>query len=325
MQKSDIRQFNVEITTQPYARLVRTFYDEYTHAFVLPDERESLSGFRICLSLNGQKGDVLHKDFGPSREYVGVLRGPEGEVAAGMNFICFPMPALGDVATVHSMYVFVTRAWRGRGLLRHVYQAMEHVARGYGAEHGIGTDTPLIFFGEQNDPFRMTLDAFKRDTRASGLDQFDRIAIWRRLGARALIFPYVQPALSAGGAADPTLFLRVLFRDEVGQADPPSVRHLDPRILREHLRRFFGITVLKGRCEPGSLAEIAAQESLLARAIAAGDPIITVRLPADEVLDEWKANIAKLSRQTDRGETVQVGTLLGISSVPETLVGRVGA
>ena len=103
------------------------------------------------------------------------------------------------------------------------------------------------------------------------------------------------------------------------------MRHLDPRILREHLRRFFGITVLKGRCEPGTLAEIAAQESLLARAIAAGDPIITVRLPADEVLDEWKANIAKLSRQTDRGETVQVGTLLGISSVPETLVGRVGA
>jgi hypothetical protein len=80
------------------------------------------------------------------------------------------------------------------------------VVRGYAAEHGLATDSALIFFGEQNDPFRMTLSAFQRDTSAIGLNQFDRIAIWRELGARVLAFRCIPTALSTRSNPDPTLF-----------------------------------------------------------------------------------------------------------------------
>jgi GNAT superfamily N-acetyltransferase len=324
---SETDGLRLEITTRPHARLVGEFYHEYARAFVLPDERESLAGFRVCLGLNGERGEALRKRFGSSVEHIGVLRDASGTIAAGMNFICFPMPALGpglaQVMTVHSIYVFVTSDWRRRGLLRRIYATMEGVARSAGAAHGLAKDAALVFIGEQNDPFRMTPAAFARDTGASGLDQFDRLAIWGRLGARVLTYPYVQPALSARSAPDTTLFLRVLFRDEGGAGEAP--RPLDARILREHLRRFFAITVLKGRADPDKLPEVAAQEKLLDGLIATGRPVLAHRMPGAATLRTWKARAAKVLRERPGEDEQTIGALLGIPSVPESLTAAVRA
>ena len=170
-----------------------------------------------------------------------------------MNFICFPMAELGGMMTVHTTYVFVAPAWRGRGLLRGLYDGIEHLARTYATESGMADDTAVFFIGEQKDPFRMTLAGFAAAADAYGLDAFDRLAMWGQLGARVLLFPYVQPSLMAGGPPDRTLFLRVLLREAEQGATLPA---FDPRVLRAHLRRFFGISVAKGRYDPDGLAEV---------------------------------------------------------------------
>ncbi len=119
------------------------------------------------------------------------------------------------------------------------------------------TPPPLSFVGEQKDPFRMTVASFRAAADSYGLDAFDRLAMWGQLGARVLVFPYVQPSLTPGGAPDSTLFLRVLLRNEVSasMADSASCA-VDPGVLREHLRRFFGISVAKGLYDPDSLPEV---------------------------------------------------------------------
>jgi GNAT superfamily N-acetyltransferase len=312
--------FELDVTTRHDARLIEEFYQHYATAFVLPDERESLPGFRRCLALNHAAGDTLHARYGPSREFIAVMRDRRGQVVAGLNFICFPMPEFADTLSVHSIYVFVVPAWRGRGLLRRIYQRMDRLGRAYGVEHGLTPGAALVFIGEQNDPFRMTLDAFRTDTEATGLNQFDRMARWGRLGARVLDFNYVQPALSDESAPDRTLFLRALFRDEERAGERPPVRELDPGVLREHLSRFFAITVLKGEREPDRQPEILTQMAVLDEAAATGRSILARAMPRPEILDLWKGQSADLLRGSGHpGDTV-IGPLLGIASTPEALL-----
>src|SRR5690606_33167072 len=95
---------------------------------------------------------------------------------------------------------------------------------------------PLYLFVELNDPLLMDARAYALDSEVAGIDQFDRVAVWARLGARILDFDYVQPPLSPGQSADTGLML--------GVVDPPAPR-LDACILGGHLERFFAISVLK--------------------------------------------------------------------------------
>ena len=76
-----------------------------------------------------------------------------------------------------------------------------------------------------------------RGTLASGIDQFDRLRIWGRLGARIVDFPYVQPPLSVAQQADNGLIYSVIG------TDAPRITAC---LLHHHLQTFFGISVLKG-------------------------------------------------------------------------------
>lgn len=262
---------HVDLTTRPYSRLVDTFCREYKSAFVFPRERETRSGLRLCLSLNGAAGEAVHARFGPSRECVALLRDAGGTVAGGMNFICFPMNDLGCTMTVHTTYVFVAPAWRGRGLLRRVYQTIEDFARAYGRQCGMPDDMAILFVGEQKDPLRMTLADYRAAAEVYGVDAFDRLAMWGQLGARMLLLRYVQPPLRPGGLPDASLFLRAMFREELSRSVAnTTARDVDPRVLREHLRRFFGVSVAKGLYDPDCLPEVRRQmdglDARLARA-----------------------------------------------------------
>ncbi|MFC5345274.1 hypothetical protein ACETK8_04240 [Brevundimonas staleyi] len=107
---------------------------------------------------------------------------------------------------------------------------------------GLGPDAPApAIFIEQNDPLRLTAEEYAADTEHSGLDQIDRLAIWARVGARVVDFPYVQPALSAGQQPDDRLIYAAV--DYPGEA-------VDAALLHDHLQSFFGISVLKGAAEP---------------------------------------------------------------------------
>ncbi len=310
MNDIDVSELQSKITTTPYAKVVHKFYAEYVRIFGLFGERETLLGFRESLRMNKNQNDC-----GPSCEYIGILEGKSGNVVAGFNFVCFPMPEFGDLLTIHSIYVYVMPAWRGHGLLHKIYQLMEEISREYGRSHELSSSADVLFFGEQNDPFKMTLGAHKRDVASTNLDQFDRITIWNSLGARIVMFPYVQPSLSIHTKPDKKLFLRVIFRDEGRNSDRQAIRTIDPRILYEHLRRFFYFPVLKGRTAED--IEVAAQFAILQKAVADNIAISAVILPDKSVIDEYKQQANTLSRGVS--DSIPMARLLNVTSMVEMI------
>jgi hypothetical protein len=132
--------------------------------------------------------------------------------------------------------------------------------------------------------------------------------MWAQLGARMLLFPYVQPSLTVGGPPDTSLFLRVLFREE--QSKP---RGVDPGVLKDHLRRFFGISVAKGLYDPDNVPEVRQQMKDLDARLARGQTVSTLTMPSAQLLAEWK-------RAADRHDgRATLGTVLGIASIQDAV------
>ncbi len=227
----------VESTVDPESPVAGLFFQHYDRAFVLPHEKEGLEGFRECLALNhGESYERLRARYGPFREVVLVAREAGGEIVGGANYIAYPLPSDGSpILAVNLNYIFVVEAWRRRGYFRELLAAVERNAVQFFAP-GAAALQPIIFI-EQNDPLRMTEEEYRRDTGHAGLDQIQRILIWAKLGARIVDFPYVQPPLSAAQSPDATLCYAV-----IGTTGPA----IDACLLREHLMRFFAISVLKG-------------------------------------------------------------------------------
>lgn len=241
----------------PTDPLLEAFYRAYDSAFVLPDEKEDLAGFRACLALNqgGDRARLLTR-FGPYREVVARFHERDsGEPVGGVNFIAFVLPeevarqAGAPPVSASLNYLFVDRACRGRGNLRRMLAALrEAIPWVLGS---VGGYRPVIFL-EQNDPMLMSDEAYRQDSEHSGTDQFDRLAIWARMGAQIVDHHYVQPALSPAQAADDGLLLAVIGYPVAGENT-----RMDACFLREHLERFFTISVLKGRAARGDTVSAA--------------------------------------------------------------------
>lgn len=184
----------VRATQRADSPLLGRFMTGYDRAFVLPDEREEIAGFRACLAMNEQAAARFGRRHG---ELVLVLEdSASGALLGGANFLATGMaqspPGHPDVAVALN-YLFVDTAQRGRGLARVLKRAVETLA----PQVAGGADTALLpaLFIEQNDPFRLTDAEYAADNAHSGIDQIDRLAVWARLGAQLVDFAYVQPAL----------------------------------------------------------------------------------------------------------------------------------
>ncbi len=253
----------VTATLNPASPVLQEFYDGYEKAFVLPNEREELDGFRDCLALNlPPRRDALERRYGSFREIVLIARdGAQGPMIGGANLIGFaPAKFPGDDGpppmTINLNYLFTVTGARRRGFLRALLESVAPTAR---AMLGLEPTLPALTFIEQNDPLRMNVDDYVRDTKATGLDQVDRIAIWARLGALVVDFAYVQPPLSATQAPEESLVFSVL-----GAKAP----RLSACRLEHHLRRFFAISVLKGGSPddmPSAKVQLAALADLCRR------------------------------------------------------------
>lgn len=254
----------IEATTSADDGLLEEFYRDYDGAFVLENEKEGYDGFAECLGLNaGDQYANLVGRYGPFREFVAVVRdAATGARLGGANFIIFPVSGAAArelVLSINLNYIFVNAQLRRKGIFRQLIADLPALAFRLYAETN-STDLPkasrgarapqVYIFIEQNDPFRMSREDYDRDTELTGLDQVARIGLWSRLGARIVDFPYVQPPLSKDQDADDTLAYAVL-----GARDAD----LDACLLRAHLERFFGISVLKGAdlsVEPTAAAQL---------------------------------------------------------------------
>jgi hypothetical protein len=278
-------------STGAYDGVLDDFYGDYDKAFILSSEKEGYGGFVRCLELNaGRAYEGLATRFGAFREYVLTVSDVvTGARIGGANLIAYPISsntAVADAVLVINLnYVFINAASRGQGyfrrLIRDLPLATYDLFRAtYSAElpaswSTAGDAPPTFMFIEQNDPLRMPADDYARDTELTGLDQLARIGIWARLGAKIIDFDYVQPALSSAQAPDENLVLAVMGASGEG---------LSACLLRQHLLRFFAISVLKGGdplTDPTAgpqLAELqrlcneGRQVSLLAAANLAGAP-----------------------------------------------------
>lgn len=261
----------VEATGDPDSPVLDRFFAGYDRAFVLPDEREELDGFRACLALN----ESCRHRFGRTHmELVMTVRdGEGGALLGGANFLATAMPAIPGhpPVAVALNYVFVEQAARGRGLSRCLLEAVGRLAnRALGfSDEG---QWPALFI-EQNDPLLLSEQAYAADTARSGVDQVDRLRIWEKLGARLVDFPYVQPPLSAGQNADTSLAYAVV--------DFPGDR-IAADFLHDHLESFFGISVLKGG-DPADCPAAARQLGLLDAMAKAGEAVSL--LPMRDALD----------------------------------------
>lgn len=240
------------------------FFAGYDRAFVLPDEKEDRDGFVACLALNhGAEKTRLTALYGTFTELVLTVEEQDGSLVGGANFIAAPLPeALGrSIATANLNYLYVDPDQRGRGRLKQMMEIVTDTIR-----QAFDVADVLIFL-EQNDPFAMDEAAYRLDSEVAGVDQLDRLRIWTRRGARILDWRYIQPALTAEHDPDDSLLYAVIGLDTP----------LPACWLAAHLRRFFGISVLKGavlESDPVAWPQITALDNDCAagRAIALLDP-----------------------------------------------------
>lgn len=270
------------------------FFAGYDRAFVLPDEKEDRDGFIACLALNhGAEKARLTALYGEFRELCLSVDEPDGTHVGGANFIAAPLPeAQGrSIATANLNYLYVDPAQRGRGRLKQLVAIVTDTIR-----EMFGVEEVLIFL-EQNDPFAMSAEAYVRDSEFTGLDQLDRLRIWTRQGARILDTRYIQPALTPEQEPDDSLLYAVIG----------AGGSLSACWLGAHLRRFFGISVLKG----APLAADAVAWSQIAALDAACAASETIALLDPSPL------LATLTRPQD------AGAVLGV--MPQTTVDALNA
>ena len=219
-----------------------------------------------------------------------MLEDEEGTLLGGANFLATAIPPLpGHPSTAVALnYLFVDQSARGRGLSRLLLTTVAQLSARALSDR---TGGPAIFI-EQNDPLRMTEAEYAEDNARGGTDQVERLRLWQHLGARAVDFAYVQPALSADQDAEDALVYSVLSF---------SGPQLSARFLHDHLRSFFQISVLKGRDPTGDPTAAAQLEELSARADA-GDMV--------DLLDIGQA-LEKLS--CDRTNWPQCGSILALA------------
>ncbi len=254
----------VSATDSPDSPLLGLFFTGYDRAFILPDEREEMAGFKACLALNTSHRHAFGRTHS---ELVCVFRNGDGVLLGGANFLATAIDRERALASIALNYVYVEQAARGKGLLRRILATICKLAL-TALELGQDAPGPAIFI-EQNDPLRLSEEDYRNDTAHSGTDQVDRLTIWSRLGTRVVDFGYIQPALSAEQEPDDGLILGAV--GFAGEA-------IDPALLHDHLESFFGISVLKGK---PSLDEGVCGEQL--RALAAMDRPVPL-LPMEAAL-----------------------------------------
>ena len=232
---------HLDVINRPGDFLFPELYDLYSRVFTLPDETETYEGFEATLRLNTDP--LLMERFGAHEETWLYLRDPFSKtIIAGVDFSTYFLPGLlrkahGFAATNHIIYIFVRPEYRSFGLANHLLRLTEEYALNFSGQRG-----PVLFFCEQNAPELMTAEEYFMDNLNALIDQCERLKWWDRLGYKRLNFNYIQPPLNPG--MEPCLNLTLNVR-------AGDIKEVPSELVREHLERFFGIAVFKGRDASG--------------------------------------------------------------------------
>jgi hypothetical protein len=256
----------LSMTTAYESETFAQFYASYDKAFILPDEKEDAEGFRAALDLNfGDDHRALSGRFGPFWEICLTAHDDRsGVFVGGANFLAAHSvaPDGASIVTSNLNYIYTDVAARRGGYFHRFLAAVREAIDDLFKDKAPRSLSTLVFL-EQNDPLKLSPEQYALDSAVSGIDQFDRLYIWAKTGARIVLHPYVQPPLSDEQAPDETLIYSVLG----GGAE------IDACVLRNHLARFFEISVLKGQSierHPSARSQIATLGELCERDVRIG-------------------------------------------------------
>lgn len=222
------------------------FHAYLDQAFPLPDEKETLPGYRrIWEFLESPQGQEQTSQWGGVEEWV-VLLEHDGEVVGGTNFCAIGRHS-PEPMSVHGSFWFFLSPFQGQGWSRWLFGVIEQLMG-----RRFGPDMVLVY--EMNDPLGMEVEKLQEDFQATGLHPVDRLAISMAWGDRVLDLEYFQPALGPGQEDETGLCLLVR-----------GMEHVPGRLLLKHFDAFFTCSVLKGR-NPRTIPGVARQlEALDAR------------------------------------------------------------
>lgn len=215
------------------------------------DELENIEGF-VRVMLRNSDPD-LQSRYNGFREKLIIVRDHEnGEIVGGTNFGIY----LGDnaaerkVVTAQDSYVFVTPNYRRMGVAGALSELRFMESHFFAAQCGY-PDVEVIAFSEQNNPLKMTAAQYARDC-AMAIDPVDRLKAWQRVGCMRLDFTYIQPALGEDQEAVEILDLHTHIEEDL--RFKYAIEGLDAAIVKEHLRMFVELSVLKEEgtfsCDP---------------------------------------------------------------------------
>lgn len=204
-------------------------YSIYRSVFPDENEAEDMDGIRASLALVGN--GVLVSRYGRFEEFW-IADGEEGGFRGAANYTSFEIPSLG-IVTAHINYLFTAGTERLRGIGSALLEKVKELS---GAAY---------IFCEQNDPDFMTEEEIAEDFAAAGISMQERIRWWSRRGFGRLDMRYIQPPLSPGKEPAEGMSLNVW----------PSSGSVPSKVVEEHLRRFFYISVLKDRVQDDPFTE----------------------------------------------------------------------
>jgi len=221
--------FKKDIIISSNEKKLKRFYSSYGKIFTLPEERESYSGFRKIMSFNGRK-DLIAK-YGFFEEMI-ISYTYNQEVIAAVNFAVYSTPNFIQKnykinGTSHIIYIFVNEKYRKHGLGTKLVLDAEKTAEKISKGN-------VLFFIDVNNPLKMS-SRQKIEDKKAGISEKNRILWWGNRGFRKLHFNFILPPLED----KPCRYL--MLAAKTNKTKIPS------DIIREHLERFFSISVLKGK------------------------------------------------------------------------------
>jgi hypothetical protein len=224
------------------------FYEGYSKIFTIEEERESYNGFEEVLDYNYNQ--TMQEKYGPFKEIIMYCTDPdENEIIGGINFSTYFSPfELNNyiiLGTSQLFYIFIKSEYRflnlGSVLLQKARRYSESLIKKWADINDPSfkfEKNQLITFCEQNYPEKMTARQYWLDNINSLTDQCDRLGWWYYQGFRRLKFNYIQPSLNTDN--DPCLYLSL-------NAAADSLESLPSALVLGHIKRFFAVSVLKGR------------------------------------------------------------------------------
>jgi GNAT superfamily N-acetyltransferase len=252
--------FSFTTFAAPDETLLEKFYDLYGRVFTLPEEREPVDGFATVLALNGDV--TVQRDFGPLEERITLATDADGRVLGATNYILYAYPdsAFDYAASCQLNFICVDDMARGRGIAGQLLKKLEEDVKHYAGMKAPLRPQAAFITCEQNDPALMTPQQLADDKAASGIDAQARLAWWVHRDYHRLDFRYRQPPLNPGQEACEYLNYYVHF---VPNGAAPH--RLPAALLKDHLRRFFFVSVGKLEVDMESNPQWRQQRDLLDR------------------------------------------------------------